>query len=138
MKKVMVFGTFDIIHLGHLHLFRQAKKYGNKLVVVVARDINVKKAKKHLPLHTEQERLNFLKHIDLIDSAVLGHKTDYYQIIKKQKPAVIALGYDQKIDEKILKNKIKKFGLRTKIVRLSPYGKKVKSSLIKKYIEKNI
>lgn len=138
MKKVMVFGTFDLVHLGHIHLFQQARKYGDKLVVVVARDINVKKTKKHRPLHTEQERLYFLKRIDLTDSAVLGHKTDYYQIIKKQKPDVIALGYDQKIDEKILKNKIKKFGLRIKIVRLSPYGKKVKSSLIKKYIEKNI
>ncbi len=138
MKKVMVFGTFDIIHLGHLHLFLQAKKYGDKLTVVVARDINVKKVKKHRPLHTEQQRIYFLKHIDLIDNVILGNKKDYYKIIKEKKPDVIALGYDQKIDEKMLKEKIKKFGLWTKIIRLSPYGKKIKSSLIKKYIEKNI
>lgn len=138
MKTVMVFGTFDIIHLGHLHLFQQAKKYGNKLIVVVARDTNVKKAKKHSPLHTEQERINFLRHINLVNNVCLGYKTDYYRIIKEKKPTVIALGYDQKIDEKTLKEKIKKFGLHTKIVRLLPYGKRVKSSLIKKYIEKNI
>lgn len=138
MKTVMVFGTFDIIHLGHLHLFLQAKKYGDKLIAVIARDINVKKEKKHRPLHTERERFYFLKHIDLIDNVVLGNKTDYYKIIKEKKPAVIALGYDQKMNEKTLKEKIKKFGLHTEIVRLLPYRKKIKSSLIKKYIEKNI
>jgi len=37
-KKVMVFGTFDIFHPGHRSFLNQAKKYGNYLIVVVARD----------------------------------------------------------------------------------------------------
>ena len=41
----MLFGTFDGLHEGHFDLFRQAKKYGDYLVVVVARDVNVKKIK---------------------------------------------------------------------------------------------
>ena len=32
-KKVMLFGTFDLIHSGHLSLFNQAKEYGQKLIV---------------------------------------------------------------------------------------------------------
>ncbi|MBI2582387.1 adenylyltransferase/cytidyltransferase family protein, partial [Candidatus Woesearchaeota archaeon] len=31
MKKVMCFGTFDLLHLGHLNYFQQAKKYGDYL-----------------------------------------------------------------------------------------------------------
>ena len=46
MKKVMVFGTFDGLHEGHLDFFRQAREYGDYLIVAVARDVNVKKIKK--------------------------------------------------------------------------------------------
>jgi len=43
MKKVMVFGTFDGIHEGAFGSFLAAKKYGDYLVVVVARDKMLKK-----------------------------------------------------------------------------------------------
>ena len=43
MKRVLIFGTFDGIHEGHLNLFKQAKKYGDYLIVVVGRDENIKK-----------------------------------------------------------------------------------------------
>ena len=45
MTKVMVFGTFDYLHEGHKDFFRQAKQYGDELVVVVARDETVKQIK---------------------------------------------------------------------------------------------
>lgn len=41
--KVMVFGTFAVLHPGRLYFFNQAKKHGDKLIAVVARDVNVKK-----------------------------------------------------------------------------------------------
>ena len=41
-KKVICFGTFDILHLGHVNFFKQAKSLGDELVVVIARDVNVK------------------------------------------------------------------------------------------------
>ena len=45
MKKVLVFGTFDLLHKGHKFVFRTAKQFG-QLYVVVARDTTVKKHKK--------------------------------------------------------------------------------------------
>ena len=44
-KKVMVFGTFDIFHKGHENFLKQAKKLGDCLTVVVARDETVLKFK---------------------------------------------------------------------------------------------
>lgn len=131
MRTIMVFGTFDIVHLGHIHLFKQAKKLGDKLMVVVARDCNVKKIKGQAPLHNEKERLEFIKHIGIVDKAMLGDKNDIYKVVRKIKPDVIALGYDQKVDVSKLGGYI--------IKRLRPYRPtKAKSNKIKKYIEKII
>ena len=66
MKKVMVFGTFDIVHMGHIHMFEQAREYGDKLIVIVARDNNVEKIKGMGALHRDVERAKFLSHIDYL------------------------------------------------------------------------
>lgn len=137
MKKVMIFGTFDIIHGGHIHMFKQAREYGDYLIAVVARDVNVEKVKGIGPMHDEKERLDFVSHIDLIDKACLGDKTDVYMVIKKEKPDVIALGYDQKVYVDKLADAITHAGLNTTIARLSEYQpKRLKTHKIKKYIER--
>ena len=45
MKTVMAFGTFDLMHPGHEYFLRQAKKRGDYLIAVIARDSTVKKLK---------------------------------------------------------------------------------------------
>lgn len=128
MKTVLLFGTFDLFHAGHLSLLKQAHKLGDRIVVVIARDVNVKKTKGQLPLHDEKERLELLKHIDLIDEAVLGDAKDVYKVIEKIKPDVIALGYDQVAFTDKLQAKLTEFKLVTKIVRLKPFQEKTKKS----------
>lgn len=135
----MLFGTFDILHIGHVNLFKQARKYGDKLIVVVARDINVKKNKKLKTLFTEKERVEVLKNIKLIDQVVLGNKSNPYQIIKKINPDIIALGYDQREYIDKLENFLQKNNLEIKIIRLKPYKKhKYKSHKIRKEIESKL
>lgn len=128
MKTVLLFGTFDLLHVGHLSFFKQGRKLGDRLVVVIARDVNVKKIKGQLPLHNEKERLELLKHIDLIDEALLGDPKDIYKVVKKIKPDVIALGYDQVAFTDKLQSKLTEFKLATKIVRLKPFQEKTKKS----------
>ncbi|KKQ28105.1 MAG: FAD synthase [Candidatus Magasanikbacteria bacterium GW2011_GWC2_37_14] len=133
----MIFGTFDIVHAGHLHMFKEAKKYGDFLVVVVARDQNVEIIKGLGSLHSEEERLLFLENIKLIDQVLLGDKTDVYKVVNEIKPNIIALGYDQKIYVDNLEKAITNFGLNTRIVRLAPYQEnRLKSNKIRKYIER--
>ncbi len=96
MEKIMVFGTFDRLHKGHLYFFEQAKKYGDYLIAVVARDVTVEKVKKKLPRENENARLKNIKKAKNIDEAVLGGTGDKYDVIRKHKPQIICLGYDQK------------------------------------------
>lgn len=113
----MVFGTFDGLHAGHLNFFNQAKKLGNYLIVVIARDYNVKKIKNKLPRLNETERQSAVKKIKIAEKVVLGQIKNPYKVIEKYQPTVIALGYDQKSFTKDLKKNFTKI----KIVRLKPY-----------------
>ena len=135
-KTVMIFGTFDFFHAGHLSFLTQARAYGERLIAVVARDKTVKMVKGEKPFHGEKERVNILRHIDLIDEVIMGNERDMYAVIRRQKPNVIVLGYDQKAFTDNLKKIIIKFALKIKIARAKPYRPKSrKSGLIRKKLD---
>ena len=133
-KKVLVFGTFDIFHPGHRNFLKQAKSFGNYLIVVIARDKTVLKVKKQDSLNDEQKRLLIVKKSYLADKVVLGSLSDKYAVIKKYKPDIICLGYDQVFFTNNLKDKLKEFKLdNTKIIRLNSYYPEIyKSSKLRK------
>ena len=132
MRKVMVFGTFDNLHPGHLDFFAQAKKYGDYLIVVVARDINVKKYKGAPPAFSENARRKIVQKAKNVDKAVLGYKQNRFKIIKELKPDVVCLGYDQKMEIEILRQKLIELHVNAQIYRLAPFQpEKYKSSIIK-------
>lgn len=95
MKRVMIFGTFDVLHLGHMSLIEQAKEKGDELLVVIARDARVEEIKGVPPIFSEEERMCMLSHIKGVDEVVLGDLDDVYEPIRVYKPDVIVLGYDQ-------------------------------------------
>ena len=130
----MVFGAFDGLHLGHLYFFRQAKKYGDWLIVSVGTDQNVSRIKGRRPLFSQEERLELVGQFRIVDQAVLGDERDFYNHIKEYEPDVICLGYDQWASEKDVKKELLGVGLtKTKVVRLKPYKVyKAKSSQLKK------
>lgn len=139
MKTVMIFGTFDILHAGHLDMFRQAREYGDRLVAVVSRDETTKGVKGKEPFHTHEERKAMLSELRMIDEALSGNVDDVYTIIETVRPDVIALGYDQNVFVDKLADKITEFGLETQIVRLSPYKPtERKTSKIKEYLEQSV
>ncbi|HLP86740.1 MAG TPA: adenylyltransferase/cytidyltransferase family protein [Candidatus Paceibacterota bacterium] len=95
-KKVVIFGVFDGVHEGHLSFINDARKEGNHLVAIVARDSVVEELKGKLPLNTEVERVNALLKVKDIDLVLLGDpKIGTYNILKEIKPDIVFLGYDQ-------------------------------------------
>jgi len=121
MVRVMVFGTFDILHPGHLDFLGRAKKLGDELVVSISRRVNAKRIKGKNPRHSEIERKKLLESVRFVDNVVIGAKTDYLAHILRLRPDIIALGYDQKHYTQGLKEKLAKRGLKVRIVRLKSY-----------------
>ncbi|MEJ0021374.1 MAG: adenylyltransferase/cytidyltransferase family protein [Candidatus Doudnabacteria bacterium] len=133
MKKVMVFGVFDLLHPGHISFIKQAKKLGTFLIVSVARDLNVKRIKEKSPVFDEKKRAQHVKQLKLANRVVLGGTKDPWPHIKKEKPDLIALGYDQGSFVGNLPKELQKRGLKTKVIRLKPFRPEVfKSSIIRK------
>jgi len=128
-SKVMIFGTFDIFHPGHRSFLNQAKKYGESLIAVIARDETVLEIKKRKPMNSEKIRLDNVKKNKLADKVILGSLSDKYAAIKKYRPDVICLGYDQKFFIEELESILEKFSLeKTKIIRLKPHKPEIYKS----------
>ena len=131
----MAFGTFDGLHKGHINFFKQARALAVRpfLVVSVARDKNVRKIKKQHPDLNERKRLALIKRCPLVDKAVLAGLENHLPHILKERPDIIALGYDQKAYIRNLKKDLKNKSIIVDIVRLKPYKEKIyKNYLLKK------
>lgn len=112
----MATGTFDILHPGHLLYLERSKALGDELVVIVARDVNVKHKPK--PILPEEQRLWMVSSLKVVDMAVLGSRTDMFQPIERLQPDIITLGHDQHFDPMFLRSELLSRGLKPEIVRI--------------------
>lgn len=122
MKKVMVFGVFDGIHDGHRQFLKQAKNLGDSLIVVVAQNPIVEQLKGHAPRLDLAERFAHLENEDGVDQVVIGdeeHGT--WEVVKANKPDIIALGYDQGMLKEDLEDHVKDLGYKPAIVVMDAY-----------------
>lgn len=69
MKKVITYGTYDLLHVGHINLLRRARELGDYLVVVLSSDeFNAIKHKK--AYHTYEDRKIILESIKYVDEVI--------------------------------------------------------------------
>lgn len=67
IKTVITFGTFDLLHIGHINIFKRAKSFGDKLIVGVSTDeLNFRKKGKY-PVYSQQDRLEIVSSISFVD-----------------------------------------------------------------------
>ncbi len=130
LSVVLTGGVFDIIHMGHLLTLTEARKLGDILVVVVARNETVEKMKSRKPINDEETRLQVVRSLKPVDGAVLGDREDPLTVVKSIKPDIIVLGFDQNYDENLMANELRRIGLETKVIRLRSYLPGVKTSYI--------
>lgn len=94
MKKVITYGTFDLLHTGHINILRRAKELGDYLVVAVSTDeFNTLKHKE--AYHSFEERKQILEAIKYVDE-VIG-ETDWNQKVddvKKHNIDTFVMGSD--------------------------------------------
>lgn len=103
IKVVAVSGGFDPVHIGHVRLFNEAKKLGDKLVVILNND-NWIQLKKGRPFMPEEERKEVIEAFDAVDEVILTSHTpgtsDYSicEDLRQIRPHVFANGGDRKDD----------------------------------------
>ncbi len=95
-KRVLVFGTFDRLHPGHLFVFAEAAKRG-AVHIVVARDRSVGHIKGRAPMQTEEQRLQAVQAAVPEAQVRLGDTEDYLLPVREIAPDLILLGYDQRL-----------------------------------------
>lgn len=92
---VMTFGSFDIFHKWHQYFLHEAKKYGDSLITIIARDKNVEKLKWKLPRNTEEFRKKEVENSNIPNEVLLWDETNPLKWIEFYQPKIIALWYDQ-------------------------------------------
>ena len=95
-KTVLVGGCFDLLHFGHISFLKQAKSIGDYLFVALESDENVRRMKGDgRPIHTQAQRREMLEALSVVDEVIalptMHGDRDYYELIRKIKPSVIAV-----------------------------------------------
>jgi FAD synthetase len=122
MKRILVFGTFDVLHSGHLEFLKQVKRKEGRLVVSLARDSFVRRFKGKDPKHTQKDRARRLLRTGLVDGVRLSDRVPgSYRLVLRLKPDLICLGYDQQRLEESLRSWLKARGLNIPVERLPFY-----------------
>ena len=136
LRIVLAGGVFDIIHPGHIHTLNAAKLLGDVLVVVVATDNTAVKMKKRTPIHSQEQRQELVKSLEVVDLCLIGQENDIFKTVNHVKPQIIALGYDQIHQERYITEGCKKIKLNAKVARLqSPIPESSSSKIEKEYGE---
>ena len=104
-KIILCHGVFDLLHIGHLKHFKEAKKLADLLIVSITPDKYVNKGPGR-PFFSEQFRLEALSAIEIIDYVILNNSPDAISLINKIKPNIYFKGPDYKKSQDDVTGKI--------------------------------
>lgn len=94
MNKILTFGVYDYLHLGHLRLFKQCKEYGDYLIVAVQDGDSILKYKPEAKvLYTTEERVEMLEALKIVDKVVIYDSVSP-ETLEKIDFDILALGED--------------------------------------------
>ena len=94
MKKVLTVGVYDLLHIGHVNLFRRARRLGDSLTVAVQRSEVVLKYKPEAKLvYSTEERMYMVKSIRYVDEVIEYEGVD--EIVKTADFDIFVTGPDQ-------------------------------------------
>lgn len=104
---VLCHGVFDLLHVGHIKHFKEAKNLGDILVVTLTPDIYVNKGPKR-PIFDEKLRVEAIAALDVIDCVALNSSPSAVNVIQKIKPNIYCKGSDYKKHKDDISGQIKK------------------------------
>jgi cytidyltransferase-like protein len=93
-RKVLVGGCFDVLHFGHMQFLQRAREVGDKLIVLLESDEFIRRYKKRVSFHTQDQRAYMLSQLRSVDIIILlSGLVDVYrykELTKVIAPATIA------------------------------------------------
>lgn len=130
---VYTVGTFDLLHVGHLALLKQCRRFGDKLVVGVASDSVVNSYKPKVPVIPLDQRIEMLEAMQCVDTVRPYYDLEYVSACRELNVDVFVIGQDwgtnaHNID---VESYLKKEG--KKIVRVL-YNTRTSSTAIKQHV----
>ena len=98
MTRVITYGTFDILHTGHINLLKRAKEYGDYLIVAISSDeFNALKGKR--AYYTYEQRKAILEAVRYVDEVIPEHTWEQkLEDVKKYHIDIFVMGDDWKGD----------------------------------------
>jgi len=121
-EQVIVFtnGCFDIIHSGHLDLLKEARSYGDKLIVGLNSDKSISKLKgPDRPIIGQSERKKILSALKFVDEVIIFNEENPLKLIKKLKPSILVKGADYTKEQVIGGEFVESYGGEIKLVKLT-------------------
>ncbi len=119
-KKKVVFtnGCFDILHSGHVHLLKEAKKLGDILIVALNSDSSVKRLGKGAgrPINSLKDRAEVIAALGVVDFVVSFEQDTPEELLEYLKPDVFVKGGDYNAENMIGSDIVKRYGGRVKTI----------------------
>lgn len=100
--RVITFGTFDILHYGHIRILQRAKEMGTSLIVGVSSDALNEKKKGRKPVYSEFERMEIIRSLRCVDEVFLEEsleKKSEYILNNSADILVMGNDWEGKFDE---------------------------------------
>ncbi|MEL9990950.1 MAG: DUF357 domain-containing protein [Thermoproteus sp.] len=120
-RKVLIAGTFELLHPGHISYMEQAWRLG-RVVAVVSRDVNAARIKSRSVVVPAENRVKVVSSVYYVHKARLGYEDDMLRVVEEERPDVILLGANQPFDEKSLYEKLRRRGIEAQILRADPHN----------------
>ena len=136
MKQIIGYtaGVYDLFHIGHLNLLKNAKGLCDKLIVGISTDDLVKKKNGKGSTIPYEDRCEIVRSIKYVDAVIPQEEFDKVEICKKLKANYLFVGDDWYDSERFnnLEKELEKEGIK---VIYFPYTKKISSTKIRKKME---
>jgi D-beta-D-heptose 7-phosphate kinase/D-beta-D-heptose 1-phosphate adenosyltransferase len=108
-KVVFTNGCFDLLHLGHVSLFKKAKSMGDVLIVAINSDKSLRCLKgPKRPLVGEKDRAKLLLSLKPVDYVIVFNEHTPKEILSEIRPDILVKGGDYKLSEIIGREFVKK------------------------------
>ncbi|HWB33464.1 MAG TPA: bifunctional D-glycero-beta-D-manno-heptose-7-phosphate kinase/D-glycero-beta-D-manno-heptose 1-phosphate adenylyltransferase HldE [Acidobacteriaceae bacterium] len=110
-------GCFDLLHIGHITVLEQARRFGDRLIVAINSDASVSGLKGPTrPIVKERERARVLAALAAVDAVVVFGEATPLDLIVASRPDVIVKGGDYDVDTVVGAKEVMSWGGQVKIV----------------------